>query len=233
MPYAVAIKNFEGPFDLLLQLVEAEKLDITDISLVQVTEPFLTYLAERRGALPPEELADFLVIAAKLVYLKSKAIVPGLTEAEMEEGPDLASQLRAYQAFVAASKHIQMLAAEGGRSFGRTRHVLKAEPGTFSAPPLVPEDVHGLFTRLLRRLEPLTRLPQAAMERVMTLEEKMSELLARTERALRTSFRIVAKEAKNRAELIITFLAILELAKQRTIEVRQTELFEDINIAKL
>lgn len=232
MPYAVTLENFEGPFDLLLQLVENEKLDITNISLVQVTEPFLRHLDERRGQMAPEELADFLVIAAKLVYLKSKAIVPNLIDEALEEGPDLATQLRAYQAFIAASKHIQLLATKGVRSFSHPRQVYKPEPGSFVAPSgLQGEELKGLFLRAVRRLEPLLRLPQAAIERVMTLEEKMSELVTRVREKLKTSFREMTTDTRSKAELIVTFLALLELTKQKTVEVAQNNLFEDIEIS--
>lgn len=235
MPYAVALENFEGPFDLLLQLVESEKLDITNISLVQVTEPFLRHLEERRGQMTPEELADFLLIAAKLVYLKSKAIVPNLVDAALEEGPDLATQLRAYQAFIAASKHIQALAAQGVRSFGHPRQIYKPEPGTFIAPPATfqVEEMKALFLRVAHRLEPLIRLPQAAIERIVTLEEKMVELIEHVRERVKTSFREMTTSTKSKAELIITFLALLELTKQRNFQVAQANLFEDIEISSL
>ncbi len=233
MSYSVAIQNFEGPLDLLLQLVEGEKLEITDISLVQVTEPFLRYLEERRGQMMPEELADFLLIASKLVYLKSKAIVPSLEADALEEGPDLASQLRTYQAFVAAAKQLQALASQGVRSFSHPRAMYKQEDAYFLPPHASVEDLRGLFIRLVRRLEPIVRLPQAAIERVMTLEEKMAQLVHKVRQAIQTSFRAMAHEASSRAELIVTFLALLELTKQRTFRVQQAELFEDIEISSV
>lgn len=233
MAYTISVENFEGPFDLLLQLVEAEKLEITNISLVEVTEPFLRYLNEKRGQLSAAELADFLLVAAKLVYLKSKAIVPSLTDEALDEGPDLATQLRAYQAFVAASKHLQILAAEGVRSFSRPRHLIKWQEVGFVGPAVTVEDLRGLFSRVVRRLEPMMRLPQAAIERVVTLEEKMSEMVERVKRALKTSFHAMAGETKSRSELIITFLALLELTKQHSIRVQQGDLFQDIEISSL
>lgn len=233
MAYTIQVENFEGPLDLLLQLVEGEKMEITDISLVQVTEPFLRYMEERRGKMPPEELADFLLVAAKLVYLKSKALVPSLeVDAELE-GPDLATQLRTYQAFVAAAKHLQVLSAQGVRSFSNPRRMVTMEDVRFVAPQITVEDLRGLFAQVVRRLEPILRLPQAAIERVMTLEEKMSQLVERVRVAVTTSFRAMAHETASRAELIVTFLAMLELAKQRTISVKQAELFDDIHISQV
>ncbi len=231
MAYTIQVQNFEGPLDLLLQLVEGEKMEITDISLVQVTEPFLRYMEERRGKMPPEELADFLLVAAKLVYLKSKALIPSLEPDAELEGPDLATQLRTYQAFVAAAKHLQVLSAQGVRSFSHPRRMLAMDDVHFVAPEITKDELKGLFALVVRRLEPILRLPQAAIERVMTLEEKMSQLVERVRVAVTTSFRAMAHEATSRAELIVTFLAMLELAKQRTISVKQAELFEDIHIS--
>lgn len=233
MAYAIAIENFEGPFDLLLQLVESQELDITNVSLAQATEPFLRYLDERRGQMAPEELADFLVVAAKLVYLKSKAIVPGLEDDSLEEGADLASQLRAYQVFAMAAKQLQVLAAEGIHSFSRPKQIMKREMAFAPPSQLTVEDLRGLFSQVVRRLEPLVRLPRAAIERVVTLEEKMAELVERVQQAIKTSFHSMASHAKNKAELIVTFLALLELTKQRTLQARQTNLFEDIEISRV
>jgi segregation and condensation protein A len=233
MSYAVATECFEGPFDLLLQLVESNELEITDISLVQVTEPFLRLLDEHRGRLLPEDLADFLVIAAKLVYLKSRALIPGLQDAEMDDGPDLASQLRVYQTFIKAARHIQLLAAGGARSFARESQPRKVLPGVFQAPVLMPKDLFESFKHVVGRLEPLRHLPQAAVERIMTLEEKMAELVERVARQFSTSFRDIVKHARSRAEFIVTFLAVLELIKRRSITVQQGGLFDHIAINKL
>lgn len=103
----------------------------------------------------------------------------------------------------------------------------------FVAPQITVEDLRGLFAQVVRRLEPILRLPQAAIERVMTLEEKMSQLVERVRVAVTTSFRAMAHETTSRAELIVTFLAMLELAKQRTISVKQAELFDDIHISQV
>jgi segregation and condensation protein A len=93
----------KAPLDLLLQLVEEEKLEISNISLATVADQFVSYVNDRPG-IPLEEVADFLVIAAKLMYLKSKLLFPTFVDPEMEEGPDLAAQLQRYQQFVHAAK---------------------------------------------------------------------------------------------------------------------------------
>ena len=102
----IRISNFEGPLDLLLQLIEKEELDITEVSLLQVTEQYLDYL-EKVEDKKPDELADFLLIAAKLLYIKSRVLLPELEMDEEENATDLAVQLKMYKKYVAARKIIQ------------------------------------------------------------------------------------------------------------------------------
>lgn len=224
----IHIENFEGPLDLLLQLIESQKMEITKISLMEVCEPFVAHVRAQQGKIPPEELADFLVVAAKLVYLKSKALLPGLTDAELEEGTDLETQLRMYKQFALAADRLGKIAVEGLRSYGRMRRASSIEV-TF----IPPEDVDGsilrdLYEQLIRRLEPMIRLPKAAVERVVTIEEKIGELSARIGRFLKTSFHVFLSGARDRHEMVVSFLALLELIRQRTVKVEQRNLFHDI-----
>ncbi len=231
MGYGVKIENFEGPMDLLLQLIESEKLEIANVSLAQVTEPFVAHVRENQGKIAPEELADFLVIAAKLVYLKSKILLPYLSDAELDEGPDLETQLRMYKAFVEAAAKIDALAQAGNTAYGRSRRMTIAREPQFIPPPGVTnETLHELFVRVVRRLEPILQLPKAAIERVVTLEEKISQLIGRVKKLMHVSFHRFLSEAGDRHEMIVSFLALLELVKQRTITYEQQELFQDIRI---
>ena len=96
--YEIKTEQFQGPLDLLLSLIESQKLDISQIALAQVTDQYLTYLDQAQD-IGATELADFLVVAAKLMYMKSKLLLPSLVDEELEEGPDLETQLREYQKF--------------------------------------------------------------------------------------------------------------------------------------
>ena len=172
MSYAVRTELFEGPLDLLLQLVESAQLEITEVSLMQVTEPFVQYVRENQGNIPPEELADFLLVAAKLVYLKSKALLPTLDDPTLEEGPDLATQLRTYQVFVEAAQRLGRLAKERRISYGRS-HPLLRKPSVGFVPPkdLTVEILSQLYTQVLRRLQPFRDLPKLAVERTISLRK--------------------------------------------------------------
>ena len=104
MPYTIKIQKFEGPLDLLLQLIEQEELDITEISLAHITEQYLEYLATIEE-LYPDELADFLVVATKLLLIKSHMLLPELT-LEDEDEESLTRQLQLYKKYVEAARRL-------------------------------------------------------------------------------------------------------------------------------
>ncbi|HEU0051257.1 MAG TPA: segregation/condensation protein A, partial [Patescibacteria group bacterium] len=219
---------------LLLQLVEAEKLEITNVSLMQVTEPFVAHVREHQGKIPPEELADFLVVAAKLVYLKSRALLPSLSDPSLEEGPDLETQLRMYKAFVAAADRLGEMTKHGICSFGRA-HRSRAEGSVGFVPPagVTADLLRDLYQKVIRRLEPFMQLPKAAVERAISIEEKIEQLRERVSRTMKTSFHRFLAEASDRSEMVVSFLALLELIKQRIVKVNQHELFHDIHLERV
>lgn len=230
MAVTFRVEQFEGPLDLLLQLVEQEELDISRVSLAKVAEQFVEYV-QQSSQIPPEELADFLVVAAKLMYIKSKLLIPELHEAELEEGPDLESQLREYQRFVAASKEIDVRWRAGNRSFVRIGMPLKLVPSGF-VPPLevTLEVLHSTMRRVIARLEPIIRLPQASIERAVSIQDKIRDLFDRVKGQAKTSFHAFVAGSLGRTEAIVSFLALLELVKQRFVRVDQRNLFHDIAI---
>ncbi len=232
MAYSVHIASFEGPLDLLLQLVESQQMDITSVSLIEVTDPFLKHLEAHRGKIPTEELADFLVVASKLVYLKSKALLPSLYDAELEEGPDLETQLRMYKAFVDAARRIDEMVRAGNVCYNREPRTLRQTVAAYVAPEGVTSPLlETLYRAVIRRLEPIAYLPKAAVERTVTIEEKIHELSNRIKQAMRVSFKRFLSESQDRTEMVVSFLALLELIKQRIVRVEQQDLFDDIHLS--
>lgn len=232
MSFAVRLAAFEGPLDLLLQLVESAKLPISEVSLIEVTDPFLAHLEAHRAEIPTEELADFLVIAAKLVYLKSKALLPTLIDPALEEGPDLASQLRAYQTFVNAAKRFAEMIRTGVGSYGRAKAMMPPLDLQTSLPAsCTPEVLQGVYLSVIKRLQPIVHLPKVAIERVVTIEEKMSSLVSRVRGAMRVSFHRFLAESETRMEAVVTFLALLELLHRHEIKIEQSDLFSDIHVS--
>lgn len=232
MPVTFQTAQFEGPLDLLLQLVEKEELEISEVSLAMVAEQFVQYVRAGKGAIPPEELADFLVVAAKLMYMKSKLLLPTLAEEELEEGPDLATQLRLYQQFVAASRTVGDMWVSGEVSFPRERKVARRLEPAFTPPEdFTVSMMQALMQMVIKRLTPVVKLPQTAMQRVVTIQDKISSLATRLRTHASFRFSSVLKQAKDKGEKVVSFLALLELVKQRVVKVAQTDLFDDIDVA--
>lgn len=224
--------KFEGPLDLLLQLVEQEELDITEVALATVADQFVAYVREGKGKIPPEELADFLVVAAKLVYMKSRLLLPSLVAEELEEGPDLATQLRLYQQFVAASRTVNKMWESDRVSFARERRPIVSLEKTFSPPPGVTNGLlRDLMQNVIDRLAPLKDLPQQAMKRVMTIQDKIAHFADRLRKHASFRFSSLMEQAKDKSEMVVSFLALLELVKQRVVTVAQSDLFQEIDIA--
>ena len=232
MPAVFKVEQFEGPLDLLLQLIEKEELDITEISLSKVAEQYVLHLNANKGKIPAEELADFLVIAAKLVFMKSRLLIPSLEAEELEEGPDLATQLRLYQQFVEAARKIERQWNAGLVSYARERRAIRSLEKTFSPPANATVDILcETMARVIGRLAPIVRLPQAAVKRIVTIQEKIADLANRLRTKTKMTFSHFLTATKDRQERVVSFLALLELVKQRVISAEQSDLFEEIEIA--
>lgn len=227
MSVVVKIEKFEGPLDLLLQLVEAEDLQINEISLVEVADQYLRKM--REAAINPEELADFLVVAAKLLLIKSRTLLPDLAS-DLDEGPSLADQLRMYKEFVEASQKIDALF--------RARHVMFAREKapmipTFSPPKtLTAARLKDVFIDVIRAIAPVIELPKKALARAISIHDKIKEIRDTVLRGLETSFRRMVSAAKDKTEVIVSFLALLELVRTKVVDAEQRNLFEDITIKK-
>jgi len=216
--------------DLLLQLIEKEQLAITEIALAQVTDQYLAHI-EKMENKDPEELADFLVIAARLLLIKSTALLPTLEPDE--EVDDLERQLRLYKEFVAASKKINEMILQKRFTFSRDKLPVRSTP-EFSPPArLTLMELKSVFLVVLKRLDPLVKLPKQMIERTISLQQKILEIKDFIYRQKKFGFRSLIEQAKSKTEVIINFLALLELLKQEQIKIKQSKTFEDIIIEKI
>jgi len=226
----LVLEKFQGPLDLLLQLIEQEKLSITEVAVAGVTEQYFAYLSGL-GEERSEELADFLVIATRLVYLKSKHLLPYLYPEE-DEGPSLADQLKLYKRYADASKEIGQLWERGNVAYGRVEPPLKAEGFILPANALA-KDLHLSFVLLLERLKPIAPLPEVAIDRSVSVKQKIEAIYAALKKLRQISFKNLVQNAENRTEVIVSFLAILELVKEEKVSILQTATFEDMMIKKV
>ncbi len=231
--YTVRTDAFEGPLDLLLQLVEAERLSLSEISLAQVTEAFLGAVRSRAEdeSFPVEGLVHFLVVASKLVALKARLLVPSL-EGDEDEGVSLVERLRAYQAFIRAGNWLRERSTGGSLLFSRGYREETIDE-VLPYPP-TKERLHAAFLAVIRRAEaPVVPPRPLMMERLVTLEDRMSSLRERLAATKRLSlFSWVGGEA-TREWRLVSFLAVLELVRQREITAEQEGLFTDVTLHAL
>lgn len=231
--HKVKVEQFEGPLDLLLQLIEEAKLDITSVSLAKVTEQYIDILNKSAEKVAASELADFLVVAARLLLIKSKALLPFLQWDEDDETEDLSKQLKIYKEYLEATRIISKMVHAKRFSFARQKLLVKAEVGFAPPPGLVQDDLRKTFQSILSGIEPFLKLQSDTIRKTIDIQEKIQSIRERIYREATTNFSEIIKEAKDKTEVIVSFLALLELIKQRVITVRQSDNFSDITVEKL
>ena len=231
--FQLQLPVFEGPLDLLLYLIERQELDITAVSLVQVTDQYLSYL--RSGEqIDATALAEFIATGARLLLLKSRALLPKPpVEEEPEEdlGEELVRRLREYRRFKEVAGALRDIEESGRHAYPR-----------LAPPPSVPlpTGLDGVTLDLLLQLfqEALEREPAAEPEGVIerqeiTVEEKVAELSQALQRQQRVSFRKFISACRSRVEVIVAFMAVLELIKDLRLWAEQDALFGDISLVAL
>ncbi len=231
--FQLQLTVFEGPLDLLLHLIEKEELDITAVSLVQVTDQYLTHL--RSGdQIDAAALAEFIATGARLLYLKSRALLPrppADEEPEEDLAEDLVQRLREYRRFKEVAGALRELEEEGRRAYPRLA------PAT--GVPL-PTGLDGVTLDLLRDIlqEALERQPEEEPEGVVerqeiTVDQKVAELSQALRQGRRLSFRRFISACRSRAEVIVAFMAVLELIKALRLVAEQDSNFGDISLVAL
>lgn len=226
----IKLEQFSGPLDLLLALIEQEKLNINEIALSKVTEQYFEYLnklEEHR----PEELADFLVIATKLVYMKSKNLLPQLMTDE-DDGPSLAEQLKMYKRYIEASRDVYAMWQENVLGYPRLEPPVKAE-GFVLPVNARADDLRQSFVSLLKRLKPVNPLPKVNIDRAISVKQKIDSIFNLLKQHRKINFSTILSESGNKTEVIVSLLAILELVKSGDASIHQLNSFSDLEIQKI
>lgn len=234
----VTLPIYDGPLELLLELIRKNEMDICDIQVSVITSQYLEKLAEMK-LLDLEIAGEFLVMAATLIYIKSKMLLPDETLEEEEDGVDpraeLVRKLMEYQAFKEAAKELGILELERSKVFTRqiSDYYLKdyqpddSEVETFSA------DMYDLLAAFQKVLTSKGRKNlHEVFEEIISIEQKIGEIRALLLGKREISFFEMFDERYTRNELIATFLALLELIKAKFAIVIQPEQFGDILIRK-
>lgn len=232
MTYKIKTEQFEGPLDLLLKLIEDQEMDITKVSLAKVTDQYIQYL-ENVTDLDAQEMADFLVVAAKLLLIKSKALLPYLELEGEEEALDLEVQLKIYKEYLDASKALHKLIRKKSFSFSRDK-ILASQKEMFSPPPRLKKDkLAVIFAKLIKEVETWAALPTEVIKKTVNIQEKINNIHQTIIDKASMGFDELVQGAKDKTEVIVSFLALLELVKQRSVTVTQEGKFDNILIKKV
>ncbi|PIT91392.1 hypothetical protein COU17_00170 [Candidatus Kaiserbacteria bacterium CG10_big_fil_rev_8_21_14_0_10_49_17] len=225
--YILSVDGFEGPLELLLTLIEKRKLLINDVSLAAVTDDFINHLQRREISVA--ERAHFILVASTLLLIKSKSLLPilDLSSEEEESIEDLEHRLAVYHVFKNASRDIATLYGTRILFDGGERRM---EEAVFApARDLTVQALTDALSAVIARLPKIERIPEAIVERVVSLEDTIERLTERVEKAITIGFRDFAGVGKSeKVEVIVSFLAMLELVKDGIISVRQRDTFDDI-----
>ena len=220
---------FEGPLDLLLSLVEKRKLFINEISLAKIADDYIRHL-EEHSAIPMEDSANFILVASTLILIKSKSLLPNLSLTTEEQGniEDLERRLTIYKIFEGRAIVVEKL--YGAMPYyppeGRKRDPLFSPDVSINVLNII-----ETLRQLLREIPKPEILPKAIVQKVISLEHMIEDLTVRVQNSLRMSFREFAKVGKEqKVNVIVGFLALLELVKQGLIRVSQEHRTDDIMI---
>lgn len=235
MSYKVRLQLFEGPLDLLLYLIKKNELDIYDIPIAEITEQYLEYLNWLR-ILDLDIVGEFLVVAATLMQIKSKMLLPQEdVQEEEEEDPreELVKRLLEYRAFKEAAGDLE--AKRLAREDVFTRKTASSEEGEgeeesgkyFEASLF---DLISAFSKVLKEVPKETF--HEIIKDEMTVEEKVHELLHLMVKRSSMFFTELFEKAKNKLEIVVTFLALLELIRLKEVVVMQRNIFDDIQIIR-
>lgn len=227
--YTVRLPIFEGPLDLLLHLIEERELDITKVSLTEVTDQYLEYISQL-DQLDPDRLADFLIVAAKLLLIKSRMLLPQPPiepeDDEEDVGDELVRRLIEYRRFKSAAQQLRFREEQGMRAHAR----LVRPPQPERTVSLEGVSLDALLEAVRQAM--VARAASSADEVVTPLRISLPEKIAHMESLLaqhrQFSFNRVLEQTTSRMEIIVTFLALLQLMKRRKVSVEQRELFGDI-----
>ncbi len=221
-------ESYEGPFELVLELIEKRKLSVNEISLSQVTDDYIEHV-RTQAKFPMEDAAQFIGVAATLLLIKSKSLIPELELSEEEE-----SDVEELKRRLAEYERVREMMRELGRIFGRSVMVSAGErsPEPIFAPSgdLSLKNLESALADALAALEKEEKLPEARVRTMITIEEMMERLLGRVQQKLSMSFKEFSAGSSERVEVIVSFLALLELVKQGSVDAQQHDTFADIRI---
>ncbi|RJP44983.1 segregation/condensation protein A [Candidatus Parcubacteria bacterium] len=237
MEYELRLEQFNGPISKLLELIEEKQLEITEINLAEVTDDFLKHIRTLERVETPF-LADFIAVASRLIFIKSKILLPEFQLSGEEEAAikDLERRLTLYRELKPAMKAIAKFWRAGNQEFARPYFLnvtfLDPKQGAsifYPGERLAAELLVGSLERILDVFRKLELETQTIKETIVTIEEKIREIIARLQKQGATSVKNLSR-GRSVSEIIAIFLAILHLAREQAVRLEQDGHFSDIII---
>ena len=226
--YELKLAEFQGPIAKLLELIEARELEITRVNLAEVTADFISYI-KKLEAVPVALLADFVAVAAKLILIKSHALLPslGVSAEEEREMTDLETRLVIYRELKGAERAIQKL--WGAHPIYLREFLTDVPQGFYLSQPLQAGELLAAIARLNEEIAVIFPKEDEEKIKLVSLEETIQGLASAISKLIQTSFGelTVGKEKK---EIVIMFLALLHLLKENSIQIEQSGMFKEIKI---
>ena len=231
MVYHVKMEQFEGPLDLLLDLIENEQVDITRVSLASITDEYLNYISKRED-ISLHNLTDFLSVAAKLILVKSYALPPllQLDDEEEEDLEELERQLAALKVFKDQNETFSKLFEQAQSTYGNKG--VWGQDAHFCPPENVTvDDIRTAFLASLHTIPRVEEMEEKIVSDVISLERRIVQIQRSVEERAITVFSDITANAKDKSEVVVSFLALLELVKQQIIIAKQSGVFKDIRLS--
>lgn len=234
--YKVKLEVFEGPLDLLLYLIKKDEVDIYDISIERITQQYLEFM-DAFKVLDLEIAGEFIVMAANLIYIKSRALLPAHVQPPEEEAEeedprwDLIRQLVEYKKFKDAAAQLSQREFDQSNLFSRL-----PEPEAAVERPLGEVSVFDLiaaFNKILKRIEGKTEDLREIFEENYSVSDKIDLIMKMTASGVALKFTELFANAASRTEVVVTFLALLELVRLKQLSLVQGEAFGEIELKRV
>jgi len=229
--YQLRLPTYEGPLDVLLRLIERSQLAIEDVSLVKVTDQFLAYI-DKIGDAPPDTVADFTAVGARLTVLKSRSLLPRpvLVEEELEQS-NLTVQLRDYKRIKDAARRLGEAHAAGMHAYASGNNGAISSLATSQTARIAPHEPDLLVRSLRRRLGMVPKAMQLIKQRrTINLRAVVDLISALVSRTGLVRFGSVVRHYQTRTEVATAFMAVLTLIRHQTLDASQAGLFGDISL---
>ncbi|MGH2581609.1 MAG: segregation and condensation protein A [Anaerolineales bacterium] len=232
-PYTVETEVYQGPLDLLLQLIERAELDITKLALAQVTDQFIVYMRELKDAVA-ERVSEFLVVATRLMQIKSEALLPRPVVRQPDEedpGDALMQQLLLYKRFKEAAKFLLQRYESGLRGHLRLAPPPRVE-GRLDLTGLTADDIYHAAMKVFSRQDLRAPLGTVVTPPKVTIRRKIALIVKALREKAKVNFRDLIEGERVRLHIVVTFLAMLELVRRHRVAAKQESLFGEIELER-